>query len=50
MSRIHVRYEPLGGNGEVTIDGPSPELALAAEGERRRFLAAAGAAQHEEAR
>lgn len=43
VSRIRLRYPrglPPEGEAEVLIDGPSPDLALAAEGERSRFLAA----------
>lgn len=45
VSRIRVRYPaglPPAGEPVVSIDGPSPDLAYAAEGERGRFLAMAG--------
>ncbi len=44
ISRIRLRYPnglPPDGEPEVTIDGPTPDLAHAIEGERERFLAAA---------
>ena len=44
VSRIRLRYPaglPPDGAAEVAIDGPTPDLAHAAEGERRRFLALA---------
>lgn len=44
VSRIRLRYPrglPPEGEAEVQIEGPSPDLALAAEGERTRFLSAA---------
>jgi len=47
MSRIRLRYPgalPPDGEAVVEIDPPSPDLAHAAEGERRRFLRLAGAA------
>lgn len=48
VSRIRLTYPdglPPRGEAVVHIDGPSPDLARAAEGERRRFLArAAGSA------
>lgn len=46
VSRIRVRYPagpPPAGEAQVTIDGPTPDLAHAAEGERRRFLGLAAA-------
>lgn len=46
MSRIRLRYPgalPPDGEAVVEIDPPSPDLAHAAEGERRRFLRLAGA-------
>lgn len=45
VSRIRLRYPaglPPGGEPQVAIDGPTPDLAHAAEGERRRFLSLAG--------
>jgi sulfide:quinone oxidoreductase len=45
VSRIRVRYPdgpPPGGSPRVEIDGPSPDLAHAVEGERLRFLRLAG--------
>ena len=45
VSRIRLRYPaglPPDGEAEVAIDGPTPDLAHAAEGERRRFLRLAG--------
>lgn len=45
VSRIRIRYPgdgPQRDRSIVMIDGPSPDLALAAEGERVRFLASAG--------
>jgi len=47
MSRIRLHYAgalPPDGEATVEIDPPSPDLAHAAEGERRRFLRLAGAA------
>ncbi len=44
VSRIRLRYPagpPPGGEAQVAIDGPTPDLAYAIEGERRRFLALA---------
>lgn len=41
VSRIRLRYPaglPPDGEPQVAIDGPTPDLAHAAEGERRRFL------------
>lgn len=41
VSRIRLRYPaglPPAGEPQVAIDGPTPDLAHAAEGERRRFL------------
>ena len=45
VSRIRLRYPaglPPDGEAQVAIDGPTPDLAHAAEGERRRFLRLAG--------
>lgn len=47
VSRIRVTYPsgpPPHGEPHVVIDGPSPDLAHGAEGERRRFLRLAGCA------
>ena len=44
VSRIRLRYPagpPPAGEPSVAIDGPTPDLAHAIEGERRRFLALA---------
>lgn len=44
VSRIRLRYPagpPPGGEPSVAIDAPTPDLAHAVEGERRRFLALA---------
>jgi sulfide:quinone oxidoreductase len=47
VSRIRLRYPtglPPDGEAQVAIDGPTPDLAHAAEGERRRFMRLAGSA------
>ncbi len=46
ISRLRLRYPdglPPEGEAQVGIDGPTPDLAHAVEGERRRFLRLAGA-------
>ena len=45
ISRLRLRYPrglPPAGEAQVDIDGPTPDLAHAVEGERRRFLRLAG--------
>lgn len=47
LSKINVSYPdgpPPGGTARVRIDGPSPDLAYAVDGERRRFLELAAGA------